>query len=398
MLINKRFSLAAVFFVLILLAIAVRLSMIPQLSDDMQYFLIPWFEHFEKFGVVGITTIDSNYNVPYLYLLWVSTNLPFSAIVSIKIITIVFEFIFAALVYFIVKERYPNNKMYASSAGIASLFIPTLLLQGALWGQCDIIYTTFLLGSWWQLSKNKQWSAWTLFGIAIAFKLQAIFFLPYIAYMWFSKNQIKRPFRSRQNISVFSPFGSVLAIVVLSIPAILAGRTISSLVGIYMGQVSDPGNSVSFGSAVSIFQLLVDTSNASVLYLSKPATLLTVAVLTTIIGAYMFSRFKSKYHDIYILPLLLLTITPFLLPFMRSRYFFAAEIFAIIFALLTRNKWLIAFAILLQITVLPRYALYLWDSTLWPAQYLAVIQLSIIIGMVYLLFSNPKVKQNNDYK
>lgn len=385
MILRKGVVLGICLVTVTLLAIAMRVSVLHQVSDDMQYFLVPWYEHFMKYGLHGIATIESNYNVPYLYLLWFMSNFPLEPIIGVKLITIAFELLFCVLVYFIAREHYRKGSFVPLMLAIGALFVPTIFLQGALWGQCDIIYVTFLVASWWRLSKDKQWSAWALFGLALAFKLQAIFFLPYIVYMWFSRNHIQKPLLSSRNSSLLSPLASLGVVAALSIPALLAGRSFSSLIHVYLGQVSDPGNSVSFGSAVSVFQLLVNVQDKTVLYLSKPATLFAIALVVAILALYIVYVRRTRFKDLYVLPLLLLTMIPFFLPFMRNRYFFAAEIFALLFAALTRNKWFIIIAILLQVTVLPRYAFYLWHASLWPVQGLAVIQLSIIIALIYLL-------------
>ena len=52
------------------------------------------------------------------------------------------------------------------------------MLNSAAWGQCDSIYAAFCLGSLYFLLRGRTWWACVFFGLALSFKLQAIFFLP----------------------------------------------------------------------------------------------------------------------------------------------------------------------------------------------------------------------------
>ncbi|MDB5183713.1 MAG: hypothetical protein JWO07_394 [Candidatus Saccharibacteria bacterium] len=392
MLFSKRIVGIIAIVAVVILAIAMRLSVFSTETDDMHYFLIPWYQHFATYGLHGIANIDSNYNVPYLYLLWLSTHLHLSAIVAIKLITLLFEACFAALVYLIGKDYYPAKKHIPIIMAIASLFIPTLFLQGGLWGQCDIIYTFWLVACWWMMSKGKQQSGWILFGVAIAFKLQAIFFLPYMLYKWFVNSRIKKPVLSAVNVHLFYPLLAVLTIVVLALPAVAFGRPVSMIFGVYAGQVSDPGTSTSLGSAATVFQLFVNMNDKAVLYLAKPAIFFACALVVAIFGMYLTYVKRTTFKDTFTLPLLFLLILPYFLPFMHDRYFFAGEIFALLFAALTRRWFFIVAATLLQATALPLYASYLWHSNVWPAPVLALIQLGVIGLIAWYLYQNSETK------
>lgn len=382
---------------LILLAIAVRISLFGAITDDMTYFLIPWHDYFVQHGIRGITSIDSNYPVSYLYLLWIATQLPIPTVVSIKLITIFFEFVFAATVFLIIRERYPKKSLVPLFASLISLFIPTILLQGALWGQCDIIFTTFLLLSWWAVTKNRPWLTWTLFGMALAFKLQAIFFLPFLGYWWFISNKIQKPIFTKKNLTILSPLSALAILFITSLPALLAGRSLISIFSVYSGQVSDGGTNYSLGSGNSLLRILVDPLNADNIYLAKPAIILTAVIVLSILVAFMLSKYRSKIRELYYLPLTILTVVPFFLPFMRNRYSFSAEIFAFVFAFALRKRWLILVAILLQTTVLPLYADYIWkDGAIhWNGAISSLIQLCIITVMLYFLFRSKKRGSND---
>jgi Gpi18-like mannosyltransferase len=50
--------------------------------------------------------------------------------------------------------------------------VPTVYLNGAHWGQCDIVYGSMVLASIYYLVKEKYALAYVFLGLAFAFKLR----------------------------------------------------------------------------------------------------------------------------------------------------------------------------------------------------------------------------------
>jgi len=50
--------------------------------------------------------------------------------------------------------KYNNEKIGYLSFGIL-LLIPTVILNGSVWGQCDIIYTAFVIASIYYILREK---------------------------------------------------------------------------------------------------------------------------------------------------------------------------------------------------------------------------------------------------
>jgi Gpi18-like mannosyltransferase len=64
----------------------------------------------------------------------------------IKIPSIAFDYIGAFYVYRLVKLKY-GSWLPPYLAAFAFLMAPSVILNGAAWGQCDTIFTAFLLAS-----------------------------------------------------------------------------------------------------------------------------------------------------------------------------------------------------------------------------------------------------------
>ena len=141
---------------------------------------------------MGLKSLESNYNMPYLYILAFITYLPASTLAKIKLVSIIFDFITAFLVMIIVKKLIKPSKssLIPYLAYAFTLFIPTLVLNGTVWGQCDIIYTCFILLSIYFFLEKKYVGTFIAYGIALSFKLQAIFVLPVYIFMYFKEKKV----------------------------------------------------------------------------------------------------------------------------------------------------------------------------------------------------------------
>ena len=95
----------------ILLALIVRLPWMSFTTHDFHHHLNPWYEFIVNNGILGLKDDLWNQNVPYLYLLSLSALLfPSSAVLGIKVISIVFDFLLSFLVYKCVRLKYSKHR------------------------------------------------------------------------------------------------------------------------------------------------------------------------------------------------------------------------------------------------------------------------------------------------
>src|ERR1700736_1807601 len=138
--IAKRFTFVSI----ILLAMVLRgaLFNISGSNGDYIKFIRTWYNFIHSHG--GFTALKynfSNYPVSYLYLLAIATYIPLSKIIIIKLISVFFDLLLALFTYLVVRLKY--DKSYAPIiAALLALFIPTVVLNSALWSQCDSIYAS----------------------------------------------------------------------------------------------------------------------------------------------------------------------------------------------------------------------------------------------------------------
>jgi Gpi18-like mannosyltransferase len=130
---------------LIGLSFVVRLLRLPFTNYDTDGYS-RWYDFIVQHGIRS--ALGQNfaiYTPPYLYLLSLATLtqnvLP--KIVAIKLIPMVFDLANALLIFRILRLKYSVGKIPYLGASVF-LVAPTVVMNSALWGQIDSIYTCFL--------------------------------------------------------------------------------------------------------------------------------------------------------------------------------------------------------------------------------------------------------------
>ena len=141
------FGAQALFCVVIGAILLAKVSLFDYVSDDYDIFLSGWIYSYSQMGIrEGLGSyIGSDYTPPYLYLLLLISrvkNYPWQYLV--KIVSLAFE---ALMAYAVAKLA---GLKVRGDAGRAVLFcltlmLPTVVFNGAYWGQCDVIYTSLCL-------------------------------------------------------------------------------------------------------------------------------------------------------------------------------------------------------------------------------------------------------------
>ena len=354
----------------VLVALAVRLPLLPHESWDFRGYLSIWYDFIVANGYFASLQYGfSDYNPPYLYLL---STIAFAApglsdLLAVKFVSLAFEAPLAFLVHRIVRLRRPDSRMLPILAALAVLFAPTVVLNGAFWAQCDAIYTTFLAACLFFLLKERPGAAFASFGLAFAFKAQALFFLPALCWIAALKIPAKSPGKNRGKspgkslgggsaaVSVaadgsagggsptvgFPTAGFPLRAILLAplayllalLPAWFLGRPASDLLLVYFGQAAQ-WDELALGIA-NLYQWIPNDW-----YPFWPlGVLATVAAVSGVAVAVRRSRALPSADLLVTLSAFALILVPYLLPKMHDRYFFAADVFTILLAFHRPKFW-----------------------------------------------------------
>ena len=229
-LIKKYFSFLLI-AVSVYAGISIRKQGMDFISADYTTYLQLWYENLKvNAGFKGLALDFYTYYIPYMCILAIATYIEeINLLLYIKIISIVSEFVCALLSgmigYHLLKKEDKGN----ISVVIAALLLsPSIMLNGAYWGQCDYIYIAFILGSILLMLYERSAMSFVLLGIAFCFKLQTVFILPAYALYYICKRKFS--FLNFLIIPVCYLIGGI--------PAILAGRPAKEVYGIYFGQTN----------------------------------------------------------------------------------------------------------------------------------------------------------------
>jgi len=176
---------------IILLAIFVRITLFDFKSGDYVCFLTKWYKYLKIHGgLKALANYPGDYNAPYMTIMALLTYLPIKDIYAIKLVSVIFDFILALSSGLLVKEIVKKNKVtYFLITFCIVLFIPSVILNSSEWGQCDSIYSSFVILSLLFLMKKKYKTSFLMLGLAFSFKLQFIFILPLFVILYFCEEK-----------------------------------------------------------------------------------------------------------------------------------------------------------------------------------------------------------------
>lgn len=389
-----------------LVAVGVRWAFVDFQSGDLVTFVARWWTYIDQHGHLAALADGSfsNYNTPYLVLLAVATYLPVRAIAAIKAISIAFDVLLAVTSSRLVAAVRPRSRWLPFVTFAAVSLLPTVVMNSGVWAQCDSIYATFCLASLVALVRGRPWAASAWFGVAFAFKLQAIFLLPAIVGI-----VLVNRLRLRALAAIPVTFLACL------VPALVAGRSLLSQLAVYPGQISDPsgvggtdgnggpgrpapgsgapgggtpggpgtlgprpegsgGLPAGVPNGGQAAQSTTLTHNAPTPYAWLPSAsiwlfvgLAVTALVIVAFGVWLLLRKKQlSPGEIVLVAATSALLIPLLLPNMHERYFYLAEVLLVI-ACMVDLRFLVP-ALGIQVASISTYLGYLHNQPLMPLQ------------------------------
>jgi len=358
-----------VFLVLgILLALVLRFALLGFESGDYGMFLSQWYDFIKTKGFLGAFRYSfSNYPPLYLHLLAISALLPIPKLYAVKLVSVVFDFVAAAAAYKIVRKEHPVP-MAPAYAFLVVLFTPTVFLNGAFWGQCDVIYCSMILISLYCLARKRHGMAFIAYGLSFAFKLQSVFILPVYVLLW-----LRKEFSIRQFLWI--PLAYLMSIV----PSLLVGRPLLDLLTIYLRQAE--GRSLTM-QAPNFYQWL-PRADRYFAFLNLAGIALAASVVLVLFFA-IYRGLKGKRigrRTLVQVSLLSALVVPFFLPQMHERYFFLADVLSIVYAFYHPQHFFVPIVVILSSMF--SYFPFLFRATFIELPYVAVVMFTMVVFVAY---------------
>ncbi len=321
------FISSAALLLLLMAALWTRVPLLPIESEDYIDCLSEWIAAIQAVpGLGALGASIGNYNAPYFYLLVLIGKLdPGASLYWIKFLSIAFEggcaVLLARLVSLASQRTFPRL-----AAFFGALLLPTAILNGAAWAQCDAIFVFFSLAALYAGLKCESKQSLALFAVAFSFKLQTVFLMP-LALVLLLIGRIRL-----RDVWLFPA-----VFLALLLPALLAGRPVSEVASIYYIQAGYY-NYLQM-NCPSIFGLF--SAQARSTLLSYAAILAAGAVCIGSL-AYLWQR-RERLDNARLLDAayLFALVIPFLLPHMHERYFFAADMLGVLYLVRHPKRWYI---------------------------------------------------------
>ena len=347
-------------------------------SGDFNADLLPWFAEIKADG--GIRALGhqvGNYNIPYQILIALMTYLPFKELYLYKGLSIVFDYLMAAgcgiLVCTLKKSR--SVELFAVVyTGV--LFIPTTIMNSAVWAQCDSIYCFFIVIALWSLYREK-WNASFLFlGVAFAFKLQTIFIVPFFIVYYLL----------RKKFTILYFIESIGMWYLLCLPAVIMGRNWLDPFKIYFQQTETHGSM--WLNFPSFWVLIGDDYDM----LKKAAIFTTLAILGVAVCYMLYVKIDLQSPQTF------LTVAGWMawscilfLPAMHERYSYLIDILLLLLIFVDK-QYMMVFVIEIVSSIL-RYKYYLFDGP-EVSEWQAVVYLVAWIILTWQVFAKKKRKSS----
>ena len=322
-----------------------RVSMLDFETADYRSFLSGWLDAFRTGGMKQLAEGVGDYNLIYQYFLLIITKVPLFELYLIKYISVVFDYALA-YVMMLAAGRFGGEKAKLP-VFLTTMILPTVLVDGACWGQCDSVYVFFVVLCLYMLSTDRPVRSAAALAVAFAFKLQTIFFFPVVLLGLMHKR-----YKLRHAAVFFAAYVATM------IPALIAGKPFMEAVSVYasqsMGQYYDrltygapnlymffPMMEFSVGQPFKWMRYLpgIDAQarnpyiNPDLFPDLQHAALYACVILTLIVVVYWLMHWKEITPDMMLdLAMFFAIFLPFVMPKMHERYFFMADLLSVLYA------------------------------------------------------------------
>ncbi len=363
------FQIVDLLFILCLfvLGFMIRWKLMPIESADYWGFLKDWMEQIRNGG--GFASLDhriSNYTSPYMYMMCLISYFSKNDLYALKMVSVMFDYAASVAVFLIIYQI--SGNMRKSILGMAALLLsPTVILDSAYWCQCDIIYTTFILYALYRFLKDDSEGCLVFVGISFAFKLQTLFFVPFLLIMWLKNRTVK-----------LHHFLWIPAVYVMSaIPAWLAGRGFEELMLIYFDQSGTyPWGTLEYPNIYALLgEAMPDMRHAA--EVSGAGVFMTVILLGSI-AYYIYTKDVHLTDELVItIALFTVALTVYCLPHMHDRYGFLIDLLAVVYGMSNTKKLpvMCGFFVVSILSFMP----YLIAVHIVPIQYVALALLGLLM-------------------
>lgn len=317
------------------------------ISGDMKIFLFPWFEEIgSNGGLNGLNVQVGDYNILYQTIIAIGTHVTDNPLLYYKGISIAGDYFLAiTCAYTLTKvcnKSFVNDNTFYITYGCV-IMLPIVVFNSSFWGQCDGIYTAFLIWTLYFLYSEKYRRAFIMYGVAFAFKLQSVFLLPLIIILYFSERKF----------SVLNFLFTIGTFWLTGLAGFLNGRNLTAPFEIYLFQSVEYKRL--FINFESFWRIMATENQYSELV--ELAVLLTVVLMGFMLFVFISHKIVLSTYEEYLAGACMTVWTVLMfLPAMHERYSYLLDILLVMLVVL--NIRYCAFAFFEIIVSMYTYGVY----------------------------------------
>lgn len=371
----KKFEIGFLDLLLIIFATvfgcSIRYALRNVVAGDYKMFFEPWVATLREAGG-GFQGLSAefeyvDYTTPYLLILSFISICPFfNTLLLMKMVSVFFDFVAAIAVGFIVYEM-TDKKQSGYMAYAVMLFVPTIVANGAMWAQCDIIFTSFVMLSLLFMLKDKPRASLIFYGIAFAFKLQTLFIAPLYVLLWVKKKMKIQHF-------LWLPIMYFIGI----IPSWIAGKNLWELLTVYLFQANGEMDIYKLSHKFPNVYQIIGTDSFLREY-ADAGIYFTLAVLMVLMYYIARKNFTFTKDLIIRMGMFFVMVVVFFLPHMHERYGILADVLSVIVAFSNPRKFYVP---LIAIGCsFAGYTMYLAQQTVIPLSVYAILYAGLMIDL-----------------
>jgi len=320
-----------IWILLIIIGLSIKIIIFPIKTGDFVGFLEPWIDFIKSHGYFSSLKYGFyDYTPSYIYILIAIAKIGFNPLYSVKIVSILFEYLAAFFVGKIAFQKEKNNLVIWISLAIIPI-LPSILLNSSYLSQCDSIYAAFVLGSIYFIILKKQFLSVLFLAIAFAFKMQTAFILPFFFVIML-----------RGNIRWYYFFLIPIVFSLSIAPTWLYGRPFIDLIKVYIAQ-TDRYRFLTLNFP-NIYIWISNNYYES----AKMVGIILTFVLTVFTGFWLSKKQIIFSYETWIrLAFLSSIVVPFILPGMHERYMYLGDVLGVLYYLVIRKNIHLPIGILL---------------------------------------------------
>ena len=371
----KKFEIGFLDLLLIIFATvfgcSIRYALRNVVAGDYKMFFEPWVATLREAGG-GFQGLSAefeyvDYTTPYLLILSFISICPFfNTLILMKMVSVFFDFVAAIAVGFIVYEM-TDKKQSGYMAYAVMLFVPTIVANGAMWAQCDIIFTSFVMLSLLFMLKDKPRASLIFYGIAFAFKLQTLFIAPLYVLLWVKKKMKIQHF-------LWLPIMYFIGI----IPSWIAGKNLWELLTVYLFQANGEMDIYKLSHKFPNVYQIIGTDSFLREY-ADAGIYFTLAVLMVLMYYIAQKNFTFTKDLIIRTGMFFVMVVVFFLPHMHERYGILADVLSVIVAFSNPRKFYVP--LIAVGCSFAGYTMYLAQQTVIPLSVYAILYAGLMIDL-----------------